>query len=79
MPTYEALIQIPWSTSGDELVEALREYAYPRLLVTIEAKSKRAAAHLLAESSGPYVRQYNHTEDWWFDQLKVVRHKRDSQ
>ncbi|BDZ52342.1 hypothetical protein GCM10025867_51500 (plasmid) [Frondihabitans sucicola] len=84
MPTYEIVMDFPAGrgisdTSG--FVDALREFAAPRITVTIEATSKRAAAKLLAESTEHYADQHSNgrnrwSADWYAERLTALRGKR---
>lgn len=69
---YEAEIEIPVnSDKADELIQALREYAHPRLIVRIPADSQAEAAGLLAEST-----MYLHgglDKDDWGKRLRGIR------
>ncbi|WIB65338.1 hypothetical protein [Curtobacterium sp. MCBD17_040] len=69
---YEAEIEIPLNLeSADELIASLREYAHPRIVVRIPARSQREAASLLAESTDHYGLGFD--AESWNDRLRGIR------
>jgi hypothetical protein len=71
---YEAEVELPTNPEDlYEFVEALRQYAHPRLIVRIPADSKAEAASLLAESStSAGMPGLGYGREQWHDRLNRI-------
>ena len=80
MPKYEAEFEIPLSLADEELgslIESLREFGHPKLIVRVEAKSRKEAASELGESCSSWWPLFY--PEWWHEVLRVIRGKRAQQ
>ena len=69
---YEAELEIPLDgDAATDLIEALREYAHPRIVVRIPAASQAEAAALLAEST--HWKDGGFDKDAWNEVLRGIR------
>ncbi len=70
---YEAEIELPGINDLEEFIEALRQYAHPRIIVRIPADSKAEAAQLLGDSSASAgMPGLGYGPEQWHDRLTRI-------